>query len=67
MLMRLIRIYSQELVLESEAKKTYLVITEVRTIDQVPLWTYYYEMPKRFKWIGTVYSEEEHFYSILPN
>lgn len=62
-----IRIYSQEIFLEAESKATFLIITEVRTIDYMPLRSYHFEIPKRFKWDYPIYCEEEHFYPFNPN
>ena len=53
--------------METEGEKTFLVITEVRTIDHRPLRSYHYEMPNQFKGGLPIYDEDQHFYQYHPN
>jgi hypothetical protein len=62
-----IRIYSHELHLEIKGKKTFLVITEVRSIDLIPLRTYYYRMPEKFRWDYATNKRKEKYYPLHPN
>jgi len=65
--MKHIKIYSSEVIMETEGEKTFLVITEVRTIDHRPLRSYHYEMPNQFKGGLPIYDEDQHFYQYHPN